>query len=205
MLGWPIACQLGMETASFSLSAMMAGWLGTIALAAHQVMSTISTVSFMIIYGIGSAVAIRSSNFCGQHDETNIRRTSSAGYHLILLSAIVISILIFLLRNDMGGWFTDSREVSLAVSSLVIPFLFYQFGDGLQINYANALRGISDVKVMMVVAFFAYFIIGLPAGYFFGFVLNWGIVGIWMTFPFGLTSAGIMYWLRFNYRLKRMF
>ena len=34
-LGWPIAFQMGMETASFSLSAVMIGWLGTIALASH--------------------------------------------------------------------------------------------------------------------------------------------------------------------------
>ena len=28
-LGWPIAMQMGMETASFSLSAIMVGWIGT--------------------------------------------------------------------------------------------------------------------------------------------------------------------------------
>ena len=38
----------------------------------------------------------------------------------------------------------------------------------------------------------------LPAGYFFGFIMDWGIIGIWMAFPFGLTTAGILYYLRFN-------
>ena len=37
-LGTPIALEMGMETASFSLSIIMVGWLGTIALASHQVM-----------------------------------------------------------------------------------------------------------------------------------------------------------------------
>ena len=41
-LGTPIALEMGMETASFSLSIVMVGWLGTIALASHQVMSTIT-------------------------------------------------------------------------------------------------------------------------------------------------------------------
>jgi hypothetical protein len=36
------------------------------------------------------------------------------------------------------------------------------------------------------------------AGYFFGFIMDWGIIGIWMAFPFGLTTAGILYYLRFN-------
>ena len=52
----------------------------------------------------------------------------------------------------------------------IFPFLVYQFGDGLQITFANALRGISDVKLMMIIAFVAYFIISLPVGYFCGFV-----------------------------------
>ena len=39
------------------------------------------------------------------------------------------------------------------VTSLIFPFLVYQFGDGLQITFANALRGISDVKLMMLIAF----------------------------------------------------
>lgn len=40
-LGWPVGLQMGMETASFSLSTVMVGWLGTLALASHQIMLTI--------------------------------------------------------------------------------------------------------------------------------------------------------------------
>ena len=49
-LGWPIALEMGMETASFSLSIIMVGWLGTIALASHQVMTQISQFTFMVYY-----------------------------------------------------------------------------------------------------------------------------------------------------------
>lgn len=54
--GWPVGLQMGMETASFSLSAIMVGWLGTIALASHQIMLTISQFTFMMYYGMGAAV-----------------------------------------------------------------------------------------------------------------------------------------------------
>ena len=83
------------------------------------------------------------------------------------------------------------------VSSLVIILLIYQFGDGLQINFSNALRGISDVRPMMFIAFFAYLVVSLPAGYFFAFVMDWGLPGIWLAYPFGLTTAGILYYFRF--------
>ena len=199
-LGWPIALQMGMETASFTFSTVMVGWLGSIALASHQVMLTISSLCFMIYYGMGAAIAVRVSNFRGQNDIVNVRRSAYAGFHIILMMAVISAGSIFLLRNHLGGMFTDSPEVSQTVVALIFPFLLYQFGDGAQIAFANALRGIADVKPMMYIAFISYFLISIPAGYFFGFTMNWGIVGIWMSFPFGLSSAGIMFYLRFRKR-----
>jgi len=199
-LGWPIALQMGMETASFTFSTVMVGWLGSIALASHQVMLTISSLCFMVYYGMGAAIAVRVSNFRGQNDIVNVRRSAYAGFHIIVMMAVISAGSIFLLRNYLGGMFTDSPEVSQTVVALIFPFLLYQFGDGTQITFANALRGIADVKPMMYIAFISYFLISIPAGYFFGFILNWGIVGIWMSFPFGLSSAGIMFYLRFRKR-----
>ena len=201
-LGWPIAGQMGMETASFSLSAIMIGWLGSTELAAYQVMTAVSQVCFMMYYGMGAAVSVRISNFHGQHDLENVRKTAYSGFHIILTMVVILAIPIFLLRHHIGGWFTDSEAVSVLVAQSIIPFLIYQFGDGLQINFANSLRGIADVRPMLLYAFIAYFIISLPAGYFFAFVLEGGLIGIWMAFPFGLTSAGIMYYLRFRAKTK---
>ncbi len=201
-LGWPVGLQMGMETASFSLATIMVGWLGATALAAHQVMLTIGQLGYMMYYGMAAAVAVRVSNFHGQKDTESVRHSASAGFHIILLMAICVSIPLFLLRNEIGGWFTDNDEVTLLVASLIVPFIIYQFGDGMQCNYSNALRGIADVKPVTYIAFIAYFIISLPAGYLFGFVFDWGLTGIWLSFPFGLTSAGLMFWWRFRSQTK---
>ncbi len=201
-LGTPIALEMGMETASFSLSIIMVGWLGTIALASHQVMITISQFTFMVYYGLGAAVAVRTSYFNGQHDHRNTLHTVTAGLHVMVALEVVLAGIIFLLRNHIGSWFTDSTEVSATVLTLMVPFFIYQFGDGLQINYANALRGIADVKPLMLIAFIAFFVISLPVGYLCGFVLNFGLVGVWMAFPFGLTSAGVMMWWRFRKQMS---
>ena len=201
-LGWPVGLQMGMETASFSLSIIMVGWLGTIALASHQIMLTISQFTFMMFYGMGAAVAVRVSNFHGVGDVCNVRRSASAGFHLILMMAVVLLSIIFVCRYSVAGWFTDNAEVAVLVPALFLPFLVYQFGDGLQITFANALRGIADVKPMMFMAFIAYFVVSLPVGYLFAFVLDWGLVGIWAAFPFGLTTAGVLFWLRFRSRTR---
>ena len=202
-LGWPVGLQMGMETASFNLSTIMVGWLGTIELAAHQVMLTVGQLGFMVYYGMAAAVAVRVSNFHGQQDAVRVRTTASAGFHIILLLAVVVSAFMYLFQMPVARWFTEDLRVQLGFTLLVFPFVLYQFGDGLQCNYSNALRGISDVKPVMFIAFIAYFVISLPAGYFFGFVLDMGLFGIWLSFPLGLTSAGLMFYWRFRQQVYR--
>lgn len=197
-IGMPVGLQMGLETASFSLSTIMVGWLGTLALAAHQIMLTVGQLGFMMYYGMAAAVAVRVSNWYGKNDWEQVRITSSAGFHMILVMAAAVSLIMFFCRNVIGGLFTDNPEVISMVASLVIPFIIYQFGDGMQCNYSNSLRGISDVKMVTWYAFIAYFIISLPAGYIFGFVCDWGLTGIWMSFPLGLTAAGLLFYRRFR-------
>ena len=67
-----------------------------------------------------------------------------------------------------------------------------------------ALRGTTDVKPMMWIAFFSYFIVALPVGYLCGFTWGGGVVGVWVAFPAGLFTAGFLFWLRFRYRLQQL-
>ncbi len=201
-MGWPVALQMFMETASFSLCAIMVGWLGARELATHQVMLSVSTIFFMMYMGMGSAVAVRVSYFRGQGDVPNIRRSAVAGFCLIMLIALGCSLLVGGLRHELGAWFTDDVEVTHAIPALVIPLLLYQLGDGLQIAFSNALRGLADVKAVMRYAFVSYFIVSLPVSYCFAFVFGWELPGIWYSFSVGLTCAGILYSLRFFRRTR---
>lgn len=204
LMGWPIALQMGMESASFNLSAIMIGWIGSIALAAHQIAGTISTLSFMVLYGMGAAISIRISYFKGQNDIIKIKETAISGFHLNMTICIFAALIYFLIKNHIGYLFTDNQDVAAITSSLIIILMLYQIGDGTQITFANALRGISDVKSMMYIAFIAYFIVSLPIGYIFGFILNWGIYGVWLAYPIGLSVAGILFAFRFNRKIKQL-
>ena len=203
-LGWPIALQMGMETAAFSFSAIMVGWLGSIPLAAHQIMISVSTIGFMVYYGMGAALAVRVSHFMGQKDFPNLRRAVNSGMGIILSLAIVASLFFYLARTPIIYSFTEDHEVMVVVSSLIFSLIVYQFGDALQITFANALRGTTDVKPMMWIAFFSYFIVALPVGYLCGFTWGGGVVGVWVAFPAGLFTAGFLFWLRFRYRLQQL-
>ena len=148
-LGWPVALQLAMESAAFTLSCVMVGWLGTIPLASHQVMITISQLFYLVLSGMASAMAIRVSHFVGQKDYQAVRRNAYDGWRLALLFSTLMGIPVFLFRHQIGGLFTDNVEVKQNVAVLIILMMVYQFGDGLQYTFANALRGIACVKPMV--------------------------------------------------------
>jgi MATE family multidrug resistance protein len=167
-------------------------------------MLTVGQLGFMLYYGMAAAITVRVSNFHGSHDLMNLRRSVATGLRIILAMAVCVTILMLTFRSDIGLWFTSNHEVAIMVASLVIPFCIYQFGDGLQCTFSNALRGISEVMEMVIISFVAYVLISLPAAYLLGFVCDLGLVGIWWSFPLGLTSAGVMFWLNFKQKMRRM-
>lgn len=198
-MGWMVGLQMGLETGLFSLTGIMIGWLGSIALAAHQVVVSISTLGFTIYYGVGAAISVRVSNFYGRGDIANARKTTMAGFHIILFLAVIASLIFLSTSNYIGYLFSTSEEVVSLVSTLMLMLLLYQFGDALQITYANSLRGIGDVVSMAVISFLGYLVIALPVCYIFGFILNRGITGIWLGYPIGLTVTGLMLCFRYYY------
>lgn len=199
-LGYPLALQTGMETSTFTMSAVMAGWLGATTLAAHQVTLTISQICFMLMTGLATAVSVLVSNAYGQNDMKSVRGYASKGYFMILAVSVFFCTAIWLFRVPIVGMFTDSEEVTAIALSLLIVLFTYQFGDGLQLCFCNALRGIQDVKPIMLMAFVSYYLIAIPSAYLLGFKAGLGITGIWMGFPIGLTVAGIFYYIRFRRR-----
>lgn len=196
-LGWPIAIQMGMEVASFSLVAIFIGWVGTTHLAAHQVMLSISNIVFMSFMGFTNAVSIRVSNYNGLHDKQGVRHATFAGYEIVIAMSAILSVFAYAFRYYLADMFTDNAEVTEIVAVCVYALILYQLGDGMQCTFSNALRGLGDVKKLMQYSFIAYIIISIPLSYLFGIVMGGGTFGVWMGFPFGLTTAGFLYLRRF--------
>lgn len=188
-IGVPIALQQGLEAATFSLTAIMAGWLGSLELAAHQVVISISTVSFTIYLGLGSATAIRTSYFKGAGDWPQVRKITVAGVHLGIVVSFITCLVLFLVRDSISFVFSDDPNVSQIVVMLLPILMLYQFVDGAQIVLANALRGLSDVKPIMWISFITNFLIAIPAGYMLGFSAGMGISGIWLAYPIGFVFS----------------
>ncbi len=202
-LGAPISGQMAMETASFSVIVIIVGWLGTTALAAHQVMTTISQICYMMYIAVGSGAAILISSLNGQGLTKEVNMTARTAYAMTLGLTVVCSGIVLAAIRPLSALFTDSSEVISLAGTLVLPFILYQFGDGMQICFSNCLRGIQQVKPILPIAFTAYLLVSIPCSYLFGFVLDFGLKGIWFGYPISLTLAGILYLAVFRRKQKK--
>ena len=202
-LGVPIAFQQGLEAATFSLTAIMVGWLGSTELAAHQVVISISTISFTTYLGLGSATAIRTSFYKGAGDWKQVRKTTVAGIHLGVIVSTLTCLALFIFKNDISFIFSDDPSVASIVILLLPILMLYQYVDGAQIVLANALRGLSDVKPIMWISFITNFLIAIPAGYLLGFPFGLGIRGIWLAYPIGFVFSVALLGIRARKLMNR--
>ena len=189
----PVSMQMTFESGSFTVAAVMSGWLGTVALAAFQIVVITGTLGFCIYYSIGSAVAILVANEAGRSDNSAMRRVSWSGYHILLcLMALSSMIFIFFGRTIMHA-FTDDSVVLAVAYTLIFPLVLYQVADATLINFANALRGTSNVMPMLWIAFVSYVVIGVPSTYMLGFTFGMGVYGIILSFSCSLVVAALLF------------
>lgn len=193
---YPIAFQISIETASFSLAAVMTGWLpdGHIALGAFQILLIVGTLGFCIYYSMGAGVSVLVANAAGRGDTQGMRTIGFAGYHVILAIALCSSMLFIFAGRSLISLFSDGDEalISLAAAQ-IFPLVLYQMADATQINFSNALRGTSHVRPMMWISLVCYIIVGVPATYIMGITMELGLYGIYLSFSVSLVLAAVSY------------
>lgn len=203
-IGFPIGGQTLLETFLFTASFVIIGWISKEALAAHQVANQVADMTFMLALGIGSATTIRVSHQLGEGNLHGVRMASNASIHLVLLMNTIGAALMIGLRNYIPILFTEDQEVIAIASQLIVVAGLFQYADGLQAVGAAMLRGITDVKVPMIIAFVAYIVVGLSVGLLCAFPLQMGAVGIWIGFICGLALAATCFHIRFRRKYKTL-
>ena len=203
-IGFPIGVQTLMETIAFTAAFVFIGWISKEALAAHQIANQMCDMTFMIILGIGSATTIRVSHQLGANHLEGVRMASNASIHLVLLINAVGAAVMIGLRHQIPMLFTKDQEVIAIASQLIALAGVLQFADGLQVVAASMLRGITDVKVPMVIAMFSYSIVCISIGLFLAFPMGMGAVGIWIGFVVGLSVAAICLHTRFRIKYREL-
>lgn len=201
-IGAPVALQYSFEISAFSGAAILIGTIGAVEQAAHQVAINLAAVTYMMASGIASAATIKTGNNFGKQNFDDLRKSAIASYHVILLFMSITAIMFIAANNFLPYIYTEDKAVISIAAQLLVIAGFFQLFDGTQVVGLGVLRGVGDVNIPTIITFIAYWIIGIPLGYLLGIVLGLGVNGIWYGLTFGLLTASVLLFIRFQSKTK---
>jgi len=203
-IGIPAGLQFIFEVGAFGFAAIMVGWFGAKALAAHQIAINLASISYMMASGLSAAATIRVGNQLGKKDIPTLRRAGFTIFTMVIVFMSTTAAIFIIGKFFLPTLYINDREVIQLASTLLVIAGFFQISDGIQVVGLGSLRGMADVKIPTLITFLAYWILGLPIGYFLGFNLEMGVKGIWYGLLIGLSVAAILLFVRFNSISKKL-
>ncbi len=208
VVGAPIAGSFLLEYGLFAMAAILMGWIGTTALAAHQIALQTAAILFMVPFGISMAATVRVGHAVGRHDAAATRR---AGFTAIGLGAVFMAVMVLVIvafrhlipLAFLGGEAADAgATVALAATLLAYGATFFVV-DGIQTVASGALRGLNDTRVPLIFAAVSFWLIGFSTSYTLAFPGRLEAVGIWIGFTIGLGVYALLLVWRFDALTRR--
>ncbi len=191
-LGLPVGVQTSLEVWAFSGAALIAGRLGTAALAAHSIVLNMAALSFMMPLGVSLAAVTRVGNLLGARRPEDAQRAAwvaiGLGAGVMALSAVGF----VALRQWLPRLYTHDTEV-IALCAAILPIAAaFQIFDGAQVAGCGVLRGMGRTRPAALFNLISYWLLGLPLGAWLGLRAGFGLAGIWWGLCIGLACVATL-------------
>jgi MATE family, multidrug efflux pump len=201
-IGLPSGAHQSIEILLFVTVAFLMGRMGVAQLAGHQIAINLASFSFMLPLGVSGAAATRVGNAIGRRDLPGARRAAAVclalGGGVMLLFAALFAAAPGLLARL---YTPDPAVIAMAAGLLPIAAVFQVF-DGVQVVAAGVLRGAADTAFPAAMALLGFWLIGLPAGWYFAFHVGQGALGLWWGLTVGLAAVAALLVTRIAVRFR---
>lgn len=177
--GYAAGLSLGFETGAFGVMALFAGWMGPQALAVYGVGNALLAMLFMIALGLATATGVRVGIAHGRGDGPDRALAGWTGLGWCLLAMGLFGVLLNLVPGEVASLYTDEPFLAVAATPAIMLVGWLLIADGGQVVLANALRAAADPWVPTAMAFFSYFVVMIPAGWWLGVHLGRGPEGLY--------------------------
>lgn len=182
------------EVAAFASLNVVAGWIGTVALAAWTVVLNVAAVVFMVPLGLAAATAVLVGRAYGARDRAGVVRAGLIGFAVATVFGLVISLAIWPAAGLISAAYTREAEViAVASTALILTCLFF-LADGLQVVIAHALRARGQVWLPTFTHLASYIFVMMPLAWWLALPMGLGVNGIvWSVILASLLSAGLLF------------
>ena len=203
ILGLPIGATIFAEMGLFAFTTLLLGPFGAEVVASHTIAMNINGILFMPPLALGMAATIRIGHRIGAGEIPQARTTAGIVICSTLIAALIGSLLIFVFRGQLVGFYTTETAVYELSFILLLFVVFFLVFDATQATTLGALRGYKDTRTPLLMALFSYWAIGLSTGCILGFGIlgkPMGVYGFWIGLAAGVGVAALL----LGYRLWRV-
>ncbi|MBM9401400.1 MATE family efflux transporter [Gluconacetobacter azotocaptans] len=196
-LGLPMMASAGAEMMLFEVTSLQAALFGTHALAAHQVVLSVTSMTYMATMALGQAANVRVAFWTGAGQSARARHAARVAVGTGMLVMGTVGCLIYLFRAPIVGFYLDPavaanhESIGIAMTGLLVAAIL-QVADGTQAVLGGVLRGRGDAVVPMVLAVAGYWGVGFPLGAWLAFHQSMGITGLWSGIAVALVAVSLM-------------
>ncbi|MDI2585846.1 MATE family efflux transporter [Psychrobacillus sp. NEAU-3TGS] len=169
-------------------------YLGAESLAARQYAVNISMFTYLFAIAIGMGTAIIVGRLVGANEKDEAYKSVWTSVKWALLFTLVMVAIVMIFRIPLLSLFTSNEKVIQIGASVLILSILLETGRTMNIVIINSLRAAGDAKFPVAMGALSMVMMSLPLGYFLVFVLDLGLVGIWLAIAADeWTRATIMY------------
>ena len=179
-VGYSIFFEQILMRIGFMLTAMMAADQGNYAMAAHQVAMNIMGLSFSFGDGLQAAAVALIGRSLGEKDPTKAKQYGSTCRFVGLCISIMLSFIYFFgARSFFSLYFAEEEIVTYGIHIMyvIIFVVIFQIS---QVIYMGCLRGAGDTLYTAFASTLSVTLIRTLGSYLGGYVLGFGIEGIWL-------------------------
>jgi len=197
-VGYSVFAEQVLMRIGFMLTAIMAADQGTAAMAAHQVGMNIMGLSFSFGDGLqATAVALIGFSLGAKQPE----RAKEYGRTCRMIGgliSILLAVVYFLGAGFLMRMFFEEEEIVSIGVSIMHVIIFVVILQIAQVIYMGCLRGAGDTLYTAIASTISVTVMRTLGSWFFGYVLQMGIIGIWFGVVADQLSRFIFASIRFR-------
>ncbi|MBP9899518.1 MAG: MATE family efflux transporter [Gemmatimonadales bacterium] len=202
-IGVPIALQVEIEMAAFSIVGLLMGMFGTVQVAGHQIALNLASLTFMVPMGVGMAASVLIGQAVGRGDRGALRAGARAAL-VVGAGFMVLTGLIFLVVPHWIAALYTNAEPVVAFAAVLLPIAgIFQVFDGIQVVCIGVLRGLGDTHTPMLVNLVGFGMLGLATSTWLAYRTSLGPIGLWWGLVVGLAAVALILLHRVRAALRR--
>ena len=197
-IGLPSGVSASAYSVSQVITASFIALIGMQAVSAKVYYNNILHYSYLFSFCFGSANSLLVGRLVGARDYDRAKLLNKNLVKLTCLINLCISLTIIILRRPLLSIFTDSEEIiELAIWIFLIDVIAEQ-ARGISQVYEYALKGVGDMKFMMIVTTVSCWTFAVGLSYLLGIQLGMGLIGCWIGMALDETVRAVFSWQRWN-------